>query len=195
MIAICVRKVFYGSMITLISFWTAHAYSGDLGVRTINDMEVVSLVVIYQYNPDGVPLIGFINSLSPVSYSDKVEKQLKPDDQVEFTVCNTGKQIKVPYRELKLVNQTCPLPGKGRPYPDSVVAEWKIDSGNLVAKKLGNSNINNQKFRDIPISTLPGSLQAAFASEKQGNTVAVTLSYENRNPILGVLKPFAAGGM
>jgi hypothetical protein len=189
------RKVLSGSIISSISLWTAYAYSGDIGIKTINDMEVVSLVLIYQYNSDGVPLIGFINSLSSVSYGDKVEKQLKPDDQVEFTVCNSGKQIKVLYGKLKAVNQTCPLPGKGRPYPDSVVAEWKIDSGNLVAKKLVNSNIDNQKFRDIPISALPGSLQAALTSEKQGKTVAITLSYENRNPIFGVLKPFIAGGM
>jgi hypothetical protein len=189
------RKILMCSIISSMSLSTAHTYAGDAGIRTINDMEVVSLVVIYQYNPDGVPLIGFINSLSSVSYNDKVQKTLSPDDKVEFTVCNTGKEIKVPYRELKPVNQTCPLAGKGRPYPDSVVAEWKIDSGNLVAKKLVKSNIDDQKFRNIPISALPQSLQAALTAEKQGNTVAVTLSYENRNPILGVLKPFAAGGM
>jgi hypothetical protein len=161
-------------------------------------MVLVTLDGPYQYNSGGVPLYGYITALnaSIISKDDNSTNKTtyQATDKVEFHVCRTGKEISVVYGDLIHVKQGCGTSGRTWPETTTSWPEWKVNSGKLVVvnQKVNWSEIIGpamavSKLKDIPISDLPVGYQSVLSSEKQGNTVAVTVPASDGTLLLGIL--------
>ena len=160
--------------------------------NVINGMTLANLDGPYQYNSGGVPLYGYIIVLN-IPVDPKANTAIgvtayQATDKVKFHICKTGKEISVNYGDLVHVKQGCGTSGRTWPETTASWSEWKINSGKLVVDQKGNlPQIFEQNLKDIPISDLPDSYQSTLLSERQGNTVAVTVKADDGSLLLGIL--------
>jgi len=126
----------------------------------------------YQYNKDGVPLLGLIVT--------------QKGDEVDFSLCS-NKIIKVKFKEL------VPTPAKCSQGP-SDPGPWRTGSKNIQYVVKANSDPSSTIVRlggkPVDLGTLPTSYLSVFMGAKAGDTVGFAFTGEDGKPSLGILTPY-----